>query len=75
MKVGHHRVHSYSTRPKTLHLDKLKRDAEKIDLENNKILKAIMRVKPTKDLRLNRSEITKQEYLAKNISRSHKMSL
>jgi hypothetical protein len=31
-------------------MDKVKRDAEKIDFENNKILKAILRVKPSKEL-------------------------
>ena len=50
LTVGHHRVHSFSKRPKTLHMDKIKRDAEKIDFENNKILKAILRVKPSKEL-------------------------
>jgi hypothetical protein len=50
-------VHSFSKRPKTLHMDKIKRDAEKIDFENNKILKAILRVKPSKELQVNKKEI------------------
>jgi hypothetical protein len=44
LAVGHHKVHSFSTRQKTLHMDKVKKDAERIDMENNKILKAILRV-------------------------------
>jgi len=35
-------------KPKTLHLEKNQRDAKKIDQENNKILQAILRVKPSK---------------------------
>jgi hypothetical protein len=31
-------------------MDKIKRDAEKIDFENEKILKAILRIKPSKEL-------------------------
>jgi hypothetical protein len=50
LAVGHHQVHSFSKRPKTLHMDKVKKEAEKIDFENNKILKAILRVKPSKEL-------------------------
>ena len=38
-------------------MDKVKRDAEKIDFENNKILKAIQRVKPSKELQNNQKEI------------------
>ena len=34
--------------PKTLHQPKQKRDAKKIDEENNKILDAILNVKPSK---------------------------
>jgi hypothetical protein len=39
-------------------MDKIKRDAEKIDFENNKILKAILRVKPSKELQVNKSSIS-----------------
>lgn len=38
VSVGHHKVHPSTTRPKTLHLDKTKREAEQIDQQNSKIL-------------------------------------
>lgn len=38
----------FDNSPKTLHMPKAKREAKKIDEENNKILAAILDVKPTK---------------------------
>jgi hypothetical protein len=44
-------------------------------LENNKILAAILRVKPSKEIMVNRKSIERQELLLSNISRSQKQSL
>lgn len=38
-------------------MDKIKKEAEKIDFENNKILKAILRVKPTNCIKVNKKSI------------------
>ena len=47
LAVGHHQIHPNAARPKTLNFDKFKKDADKIDKDNTKILEAILKAKPS----------------------------
>lgn len=74
LKVGHHQVHPNLNRPKTLHFDKLKREAEKIDADNTKILEAILNAKPIVPITSDRRFGHEQEKLLKNISKCARMN-
>ena len=74
LTVGHHKVHPNASRPKTLHLDKLKKEAERIDSDNGKILDAILNAKPLIPITSDRRNASVQERLLKNISKSNKGS-
>ena len=69
LTVGNHQVYPGLGRPKTLHFDKLKREAEKIDNDNNKILQAILDAKPIVPITSDRRFGNKQERLLKSISK------
>ncbi len=47
LTVGHHQIHPSAARPKTLNFDKFKKEADKIDKDNTKILEAILKAKPS----------------------------
>jgi hypothetical protein len=47
LNVGHHLVHPNASKPKTLNFDKFKREADKIDKDNSKLLEAILKAKPS----------------------------
>lgn len=74
LSVGHHQVHPAVSRPKTLHYDKVKREAEKIDADNTKILGAILNAKPSIPITSDRKARIEQEKLLRNISRSNKIN-
>jgi hypothetical protein len=49
-----------------------RKEAERIDLENKKILAAILRVKPSGPVRKDRNHIERQQQLLSSISKSQK---
>ena len=57
LQVGHHQIHPQANRPRTLHEENSKRVAERIDIENKKILAAILRVKPSNPVRKDKNHI------------------
>ena len=58
-----------------MHIDRNKKDAEKIDTENSKILEAISNVKPLIPVTSNLKDSARQKELLKNISKTKKQDM
>ena len=58
-----------------MHIDRTKKDAERIDSENSKILEAISNIKPLIPVTSNLKDSVRQRELLKNISKTKKQNI
>ena len=58
-----------------MHIDRNKKDAERIDSENSKILEAISNIKPLIPVTSNLKDSVRQRELLKNISKTKKQNM
>jgi len=58
-----------------LHIDRNKKDSERIDTENSKILEAISNIKPLIPITSNLKDSARQKELLKNISKTKKQDM